>query len=461
MNVILLLVKERRCKQVFLLAAMVVFASGCAQVKGEWRYDGAGREALLSGGTQRELPKLDDNAELGHYLTYAAISNPGLEAAFDRWAAAVERIPQALALKDPTFSYTHFIEEVETRVGPQKFNVGLSQMFPWFGKRELRGNVVAREADAESQRFLAAKLKLFYRVKYAYYEYYYLGRAIAVTQENVRLLTSLESVVRTKYQAGSVPHSALIRIQVGLAELEDRLRSLQDLRIPVMAGLNAALGRSDDAPLPWPKEVPRANVSITDAQLVSWLKENNPELRSIDFKAAEEETAIKLAGKNRFPDVTFGVAYVETDDTNDDPVTATIAVNLPIWTGKYLAQENEARAKYRTIVNTRADREHALVSDLKMAAFGFRDAERKVGLYRDTLIPKAEQGFKVTRQAFEAGKADVLDLVDAEKILLEFTLSRERALANRAQRLAEMEMLVGKEIPRADDPPVETKGQEE
>ncbi len=39
-------------------------------------------------------------------------------------------------------------------------------------------------------------------------------------------------------------------------------------------------------------------------------------------------------------------------------------------------------------------------------------------------------------------------MIDAERTLLEFQLSFERALTSRAQRLAQLEMIIGKEIPR-------------
>jgi outer membrane protein TolC len=83
-----------------------------------------------------------------------------------------------------------------------------------------------------------------------------------------------------------------------------------------------------------------------------------------------------------------------------------------------------------------------------MELYNFRDAERKIDLYRDTLVPKAQQSFTVIQKAFTAGKTDFLDVVDAERTLLEFELSYERALADRAQRLAKLEMLIGKEVPR-------------
>ncbi len=55
---------------------------------------------------------------------------------------------------------------------------------------------------------------------------------------------------------------------------------------------------------------------------------------------------------------------------------------------------------------------------------------------------------KATEASFRTGKGGFIDLVDAQRILLEFELAYERALADNVQRLAELEMLVGKEIPR-------------
>ena len=84
-----------------------------------------------------------------------------------------------------------------------------------------------------------------------------------------------------------------------------------------------------------------------------------------------------------------------------------------------------------------------LIADLEIALFGLRDAERKIELYRYTLLPKAEQSMKITELAFTAGKAGFLDLMDSQRILLGFQLGHKRALADRAQKMAEIEMIIG------------------
>jgi cobalt-zinc-cadmium efflux system outer membrane protein len=76
-----------------------------------------------------ERPQLPGHS-LGELRLHAARHNPGLRAAFERWKADLERIPQARSLPDPRFTYGYFIERVETRVGPQRHRFSLQQMLP-------------------------------------------------------------------------------------------------------------------------------------------------------------------------------------------------------------------------------------------------------------------------------------------------------------------------------------------
>ena len=84
---------------------------------------------------------------------------------------------------------------------------------------------------------------------------------------------------------------------------------------------------------------------------------------------------------------------------------------------------------------------------LALALYHFKDAERKSDLYGDTLVPQAEQSVKVARQGFESGKTSFIALIDAERQLLDFQLAHQRAQADRGIRLAEIEVLIGRDEP--------------
>ncbi len=400
------------------------------------------------------LPVLDAKASLSDYLAYAALNNPGLKAAFTQWKAALEKIPQAHALPDPMFSYTYMIRAVETRVGPQRQKFAFSQTFPWFGKRGLRQTAAAQAAESEHQRYEAEKLALFYKVKSVYYELYYLQRALAVTGDNLKLVKYLEGVARSKYKTGIARYGDVIKAQVMIGELEDRLRTLEDLRQPLTVKLNAALNRPSAAPLPWPDSISIPAMDANESQLESRLKTDNPQLKALADQTLLSDTRIQLARKADQPNVTLGVQYIDTGgalmpdtpDNGKNPLGVSISLNIPLWRDKYSAARRQAALEKIRAENALAEQENELHARLALALFGFRDAGRKIGLYRDTLLPKAEQSLNVNQQAFENGRADFLDLIDSQKTLLEYQLAYERARADQAGKLAEIEMLVGSEV---------------
>ena len=404
---------------------------------------------------RNQLPELNEASGLNDFLAYAALNNPQLEAAFNRWKAALEMVTQARILPDPRFNYGYFIQEVETRVGPQEQRVGLSQMFPWFGKLKLRSEAALGGANAMQQQYEAAKLRLFDEVKQAYYELYYVGRAAGVAMENVELLKLLEEMARSKYESGTAEYGDVIKAQVELDKLRDRLSTLQDFKHPLVARLNAALNRPAESALPFPTNNSPGVLQYGTSQLLEQLKSSNPELKNLDFLAEKDKANIALAKKRFYPDVTLGVDYVQTgearmagvSDSGKNPVMAGFSVNIPLWWGKYRAGVREAESRYAATRQDRRDRANRLSTDLRLALFKYQDADRKIVLYRDALIPKADQNLKVIRRSFEAGKSDFLSLIDAERILLEFQLTYERAVADREQGLSTVEKLVGGESP--------------
>ncbi len=399
---------------------------------------------------QPAFPELTEDSTQEDYLIYAALNNAGLEAAFNRWTASLERNNQVTALPDPRLSYAYTFEEGRSRSDPQKQELGLSQTFPWFGKRRLLGEVADETAKAAQQELEKAKLSLFSRVKVAYHEYWYLSRAIAVTKEHLQLVTNLERVARTRFSAGLVPNSAVIQAQVELGKLDDRLKTFEAQRAPIVAKLNAALNRSLDLPLPWPRKLPDITASFTDEQAEQALVENNPELRRLGHMVDKEAANIQLSKKSYYPDITLGVEYMDMGSASDSSMAADkntmmamVSVNIPLWYDKYRAEAREARFKKSAFEADRVNTKNQLRADLAFALYQFRDAERKINLYGDTLIPKATQSMKVTQEGFETGKESFIALIDTQRLLLEFQLAHERARADRGERLAEIEMLTG------------------
>lgn len=401
-------------------------------------------------------PQVDTNGltTISDYLQYAALNNAGLRASFEQWKAAIEQVPQAKSLPDPKFTYGYFIREVETRVGPQRQKFGIMQVFPWFGKIEARTDAAAAAAKVAMSRYEAEKLKLFWQVKDAFYEYLYLASAVEIARQNFELLKYFEEVARTRYMAAAGSHPDVIRAQVELAKLEDVLKSLEELREPTVARLNAVLNRRSLKLLPWPKKEEFKQVQVERQEVIALLRQLNPELAAIDFEVIAAKSRVELAKKKFYPDIGVGVDWIETGgaispgvgDSGRDPVVLMFSMNLPIWRGSYKAAERQARSDVRKTRHKRNEVENTIVARAEQVLYDFEDSHRKIKLYGDSLMPKAEELLQASETAYQSGTIDFLSLIDAQRTLLKFQLQYERAVTDNEQKLAELEMLVGTEL---------------
>ncbi len=388
---------------------------------------------------------------LPDYLGYAERNNAALKSIFQHFIAAAQEVPQARALPDPKVTYGYFLDEVETRVGPQKQKFGIMQTFPWFGELEAQTDAASAAAKAASKRYEAERLKLFYQVKDTFYEYVYLARAVEITRQNLELLKYFEEVARTKYMAAAGSHPDIIRAQVELATLEDNLKSVEELRRPIVDSLNAILNRDRNLPLAWPTRDPFRQLGLDRDKVIVMLMVNNPELQAMDFEITAAQSRIEVAKKKFYPDISLGLDWIQTDDarmsgTDDsgkDPIVAMVSINLPIWGDSYKAAHRQAKARTRKASTDKTQRENDITAQASKVLYKFEDSNRKATLYSDTLIPKSKEMLQASETAYQAGTLDFLSLIDAQQILLNFELLYERSVTNNLQSFAQLEMIVG------------------
>jgi outer membrane protein TolC len=429
-----------------LLASCAAPPSGFTARLGEWEQMAS--STTYAPGASAELGA---NAGLAAHIRYAERENPGLRAAFDRWHAALQRVPQVTSLPDPRLTLGLFVDEVETRTGPMDARLSISQAFPWFGKLAAAGGRAFERSEEAREAFEAERLDLEHRVRDAWYEYAWLEAAILVTEGHLTLIQQWEMVALSRYETAVGSQADVIRAQVELGKLDDRLRTLIDLRRPIVADLNAALGRPSSTPIAAPRGgLPRES-ALDEAGLIEGLAQTSPRLRALDRRVRAAEYAVTLAEKEFYPDFALGLDYTfiggarmpGVSGSGDDAMAVTLGLDLPIYRARYKAGLSQAWAERSAARGALADARHKLVAKLEMALYRLRDADRRIDLFREALVPKGEESVGATTAAYRAGNASFLDLIDAERVLLEFELSVARAASDHAQSLAEVERLVG------------------
>jgi len=385
-------------------------------------------------------------------LHLGLLRNPGLARAFEAWRASFEEVTISQKLPEPQLSIATFVQEVETRVGPMDGKLALRQSYPWFGVLELKGDQALARSEAVREKLEAVRLDLELKLREVWYEMIYLGEATNVTKAHIQLVTHWEEVARARYESNLVQQSDLIRVQIELGRLDDRLSTLEDRRLPLASRVAALLdlpAESFSDLSPTLAELPPA--AMFDMQAIEQnLLSTNPELRGLAFDIQAADLGRDLSDKAFFPKFSIGADYTFVGDavnnvtgSGDDALAFSLGLSVPIWRKAYRAGQRKAESMARGTRLAQQSLLNELEARLSDLAFQARDSERRIGLYRDNLIPKGKEALAALDSGYQAGRSNYIDLVDAERVLFEFQLQLARASVDRSLSQARIERLAG------------------
>jgi outer membrane protein TolC len=400
----------------------------------------------------------NDVLEIRWVIDEALRGNPGLQASKLRWNASTERIVQERALDDPVIGFTYFGEQVQTRVGEKQAGLAASQKIPFYGKLRLKGEVARNEANVSGERYRTLERVIVAKAKSAFYELYWAHKSISINEENRNLLKRFVKIAEVKYATGKATQQDVLKAQVELSKIINELISLEQLKETAVARINTLLNLHPDSPIGTPEEVDIAELTVSLEDLYEKAKEVSPDLSILKYKIEREKAAYKLAKKQYYPDFTFGFIYTFINDLPSDVMSSpsgegrdsyrgTLSFNVPIFQKrKYDAGVREANARLKSSKMAYKNRENMTLFEVKDFHFKVQTAERLVKLYRDSIIPQAKQSLKAAESGYQAGQVDFLNLIDSQRVLLDFNLAFYRAVAEFGTNIAGLERVVGVEL---------------
>ncbi|WP_339674988.1 TolC family protein [Cyclobacterium marinum] len=391
---------------------------------------------------------------LDDYFKIAAENNPGLQAKYREFEAAIQKVEQVNTLPDPNFSFGYFISPVETRVGPQKARFSLTQMFPWFGTLRAQGNAAALMAEAKYQAFLDARNRLYYQVAAAYYPLYELNQWKEIERENIEILESYKTITNKKFENGVGTMVDFLRVDIMLKDAKTNLSILNDKEVPLLTRFNKLLNREEDALVI--VEDSLFAQALPDNFRKDSLLTNNPMLEELDLKIASSEASEEVAYKQGLPKFGLGLDYVlvgeRTDLASDmaapqgngkNAMMPMVSVSIPIFRSKYKAAVKEAQLMQESYSLQKEDFANTLTSSYEMAWFEIQQQQELIDLY-DQQIQESIQALNLLFTAYSNSGNEFEEVLRMQQQLLKYEKMKATAETQYQIALAKLNYLTAK-----------------
>ncbi|MGM0587061.1 MAG: TolC family protein [Bacteroidota bacterium] len=384
---------------------------------------------------QRAIESVEQFQEL------VAQRNPGLKASFNSYLASLERVPQMRQLPDPQLAFGYFIQPIETRVGPQQARLSISQMMPWFGKRDAQASVAEQKAKAAYHDFVSDRNALFYRAEQLWHQWYELEATIRLLTEHIRILNSFEQLALRQYEVDIGEQIDVLRVQMQRDDVVTRKENLVDQRQELREKAQA-LTRSDQIQLRLPDTLAKLDRAFTYEQLVQQVRGAHPQLEALEMRRSAAQQAVETARLDGRPDLGLGLDYIFTGersgaltDNGKDAVLAKATISIPIYRKGERAQVKEAQLNQRSMTDRLQARQDELGVQVEQSLQAYRDAQRRIVLYQEGQLQRIQQALDILIEQYSTDGSDFEEILRLESKKLDYRLELERSIV--AQHLAE------------------------
>jgi outer membrane protein TolC len=392
-------------------------------------------------------------------INEALKANPDIKQRFELKSAADEAVTPAGALDNPQFGFGLINLPTDTfSFGQEPMtqkSLSLSQKFPFPGKRRLRSEVAAEQARSDDLLYKDKKNEIRALVIQRYWNLSLAYSAYDITQRNKQFWDQVVKVAETRYSVGQVRQADVLQAQVELGNYLNRLLQWRQRQESLMSDLNALRSQPPQTAISKPQPLHSRPFNLKLDDLLAHAK-NRPQLEALNALIARQDKAVELAKKDYYPDLNFGIAYgfrnslgPPVNKKQADFFTSTFMIDLPIWWNAKI------KPRIREAVDRRAAAKEAYRSFWDRLSAATKDRYDKllrlhhqIILYEKGIIPQAQQAASASLADYSVGMLDFARMYQNQIAAFNAELSLQEFLKDFEENWAELEWLVGAELPR-------------
>jgi outer membrane protein, heavy metal efflux system len=347
--------------------------------------------------------------------------NPQVRAARERWESAEHSIKQAYAPNDPQISYTNGDSAGDGFSRTSYHTLLVSEAFQFPGKALLQGSQARRSAEIARLMYQTTIRDIRAAVEISYYQLVLDSALAGVNAENVRNLEQVLKVTQIAYSANQVTQTDFISAEFDLAAARQLQLLYQTYTANDETALNQLLSRPPGAPLDFERTLKFEPLKIPLDTLADRAAGLRQEILEASLTERNSNTALELAKMEYLPDFTVSyffdhylLASAAPAPNRTEDHSWVIGANMPIF---FWLKQNEDVARARNnleasrydLVTIKNQTAAAVTSLYRAAQYGYQTAI----LYRQSLIPLADEDFEVALIAYQSGKISFVALAQA------------------------------------------------
>ncbi len=321
----------------------------------------------------------------------------------------------------------------------------LSQVVELGAKRLHRRSLAEAETELARSDYEIARVDVLARTTRQFIAVLAAQERLRLTGDLVALAQEALETVRERIEGGKAAATEAVRANILLAELRVAQGTVRHALNADLRRLAALLGEEEAGFAEVTGDLSRLPHLPALAELEDRIS-RSPVLERWMVEMERRRKAVELERSQRIPDVELALGARHENEVDDIGFLLGFSVPLQIFDRN---QGDLAAARSR-LEKARAQARSARLAARASLAAAWQQmgaAHDEAEALRDAILPAAKQAFQAAEYGYRAGKFSLLDVLDAQRTLVQAQESYLRALASFHQAVADIEGLLGSALP--------------
>ncbi len=328
--------------------------------------------------------------------------------------------------------------------------IGLSQAIPFPGKLSAAADFEGKDVEIIRQEIDDARNEILKNISQDYFELIYIRKAIGVTGKSKQLLQNIAKVVRTNYSVSRASQQNILKVELEITNLNDKIDDLKSKENSLIAKINAELLRPAETPVVTDSLPQIKYYDLTQQTLDSLAVRNRPFLTGTKLAVEKAELQKKLADYGYYPNFNLSVQYSNRDriaKTNTplaDFLTVMVGISLPLnYGGKVTSGVEAAEASQQMYEEQYNLSLQVLNSNFGTSLAKLNSLKSRIRLVEEAQLPQARQTYTSSLSDYQVGKVDFINVIDAQNKLFQVETNIYRLKTDYLKEIENLKFLTG------------------
>ncbi len=377
-----------------------------------------------------------DGLTLASLESIALSSNPSIERAAALVNAARARALQVSLRPNPEVGFE--FQQLGSDGLAEQYGVLIRQEIVRGEKLRLNRSIELHRANRLAEELAAARQRVLTDVRIAYFRALRAQRQIELTTQLVQLAEKGVQVANELFTAQEVGRTDVLQAELEVETASVLLRNAENLRVAVWEELSAVTAQMLE-PQPLAGDLTDVGHEILYEEALAQLQHSSPEVAAVLADIGRAKCNLSRQQIETLPNLTLQgvINWRDNGIGGDADGNLGMAIPLPIW-NKNQGGIREARHQLTAAQRELGQIELSLQQRLAPVYQRYRNAKEQVKRYQDRILPKAAETLALTREIYELGEINFVNLLTVQRTYANNQIAYLDALE--ALRVAETEI---------------------